>query len=377
MKTKHHAMRQGNVLVLTMFMMVGAFAILAFAVDLGYINLARTELQRSADAAAIAAAWELVDEDALTGYENPWQLEYQVQTKASQYAALNKVTTEQPTLGVGDVVTGYLANPFGPNSEIVQGTGNPLNAVQVRVRKTAGQNGEIPLFFARMLGINQTSCQAEATAALLNNIRGFSTPSSGCNLMLLPFALKLDTWQGRDTYGTDDWGWDSVNHEVTPTGDGIPEVNLFPQETGSPGNSGTIDIGSSNNSTADIARQIVEGISPAELAYHGGKLELDCSGSLSLNGDTGISAGVKDELASIIGQRRIIPLFSQVSGPGNNAQYTIVCFAGVRIMEVKLTGNMSGKRVMVQPACILAQGAIPADGAALSQFVFSPVWLVR
>ena len=43
-------------------------------------------------------------------------------------------------------------------------------------------------------------------------------------------------------------------------------------------------------------------------------------GKLYLNGDTGISAGVKDELASIKGQPRIIPIFSTVSGNGNNAQ---------------------------------------------------------
>ena len=55
-------------------------------------------------------------------------------------------------------------------------------------------------------------------------------------------------------------------------------------------------------------------------------------------GDTGISAGVKDELASIIGQTRIIPVFSSVSGNGNNATYVIVRWVGVRVMAVKLTG---------------------------------------
>ncbi len=94
---------------------------------------------------------------------------------------------------------------------------------------------------------------------------------------------------------------------------------MFPQGTGSPGNRGTVDIGSSNNSTADIARQIVHGISPSDFAQLGGKLEFDDSGKLYLNGDTGISAGVKDELASIMGQPRIIPIFSTVSGNGNNA----------------------------------------------------------
>ena len=46
-------------------MMVGMLAMLALAVDVGYLCLARDQLQRSADAAAIAAAWELVDEEAV------------------------------------------------------------------------------------------------------------------------------------------------------------------------------------------------------------------------------------------------------------------------------------------------------------------------
>jgi len=48
---------------------------------------------------------------------------------------------------------------------------------------------------------------------------------------------------------------------------------------------------------------------------------------------------VKDELASIVGKPRIIPIFDSVSGPGNNASYEIVAFAVVRIMDVKLTGK--------------------------------------
>ncbi len=85
----------------------------------------------------------------------------------------------------------------------------------------------------------------------------------------------------------DDWTWDAESEQVSAGADGILEINLYPQETGSPGNRGTVDIGSSNNSTADIARQIVEGVSIEDLAYHGGKLQFDEDGELMLNGDTG------------------------------------------------------------------------------------------
>jgi hypothetical protein len=96
-----------------------------------------------------------------------------------------------------------------------------------------------------------------------------------------------------------------------------------------------------------------------------------------LNGDTVISAGVKDELASIIGEPRAIPIFENVTGNGNNANYTIVKWQGIRIMAVKLTGSMSKKHVMIQVCPLLTKGVIPSSTSGTSEYVYSPVVLVR
>jgi hypothetical protein len=281
-------------------------------------------------------------------------------------------------LETGDVVVGYIADPFDPNSPMTYTDMNNANAVKVKVRKAATQNGEVPYFFARVLGLNSSASQAEATAALLKNFKGFKAPSNGDKLAMLPFALDIETWNSMLAGGgTDSYRWDADNECVASGSDGIREVNLFPQGTGSPGNRGTVDIGGSNNSTADIARQITEGINAADLShFDGGELKFDDNGELALNGDTGISAGVKDELTSITGQPRIIPLFSNVENPGNNAEYTIVQFVGVRILDVKLTGSMNTKRVIIQPCRVFTYGGIPSEEQS-SQFVYSPVWLVR
>ncbi|EMI21155.1 hypothetical protein RMSM_01902 [Rhodopirellula maiorica SM1] len=83
-------------------------------------------------------------------------------------------------------------------------------------------------------------------------------------------------------------------------------------------------------------------------------------------------------MASIIGKVRIIPIYTTVTGNGNNAMYTIVKFEGVRILEVKLTGKMSGKRVIVQPAKAVARHAI-VDSSPVTQssYLFTPVMLVQ
>ena len=376
--------RRGNILILTAFMMVFMMALLAVAVDIGYLQMARTQLQKTADAAALAAAAELIDNEAISGHPDMSDEATSARAFAIQYAALNKVCSASPTVdsnpnndAVGDIVLGYLADPSDRNATMDFSSTNRYNAVQVRVRRTVNQNGEVPFFFARVLGIQTAPVQATATAALMNTVGGFRTPPDGSNLNILPYALDKNSWDALMAgTGNDAWSWDEVSGAVHGGADGIKEVNLFPQGTGAPGNRGTVDIGSSNNSTSDIARQIVDGISPSDLAHLGGQIKFDAQDQLYLNGDTGISAGVKDELASIRGQPRVIPLFSQVVGPGNNAQYTIVAFAGIRVMEVVLTGSQNSKRILVQPAPVVASGMIPGTSGQGS-FVYSPVWLVR
>jgi hypothetical protein len=222
--------------------------------------------------------------------------------------------------------------------------------------------------------------QTTATAIMAQRISGFSLPpNSAESIDLLPFALDLQTWQGLTT-GTvqDNYAFDAMDGTVSLGSDGIGEINLYPQGTGSPGNRGTVDIGGANNSTNDIARQIVHGISAQDLVDLGKPLTISPEAPLTLNGDTGISAGVKDELTSIIGQTRCIPIFSSVSGNGNNATYTIVSWVGVRILNVKLTGKMSGKQLIVQPAPLIARHAvIGGSGEGSSELVFSPVILAR
>jgi hypothetical protein len=66
-----------------------------------------------------------------------------------------------------------------------------------------------------------------------------------------------------------------------------------------------------------------------------------------------------------------------VSGNGNNANYTIVKWQGIRIMHVKLTGSMSQKKVMIQVAPAMTPGTIPSTTSGTSKYVFSPVVLVR
>jgi len=367
----------------------------AFAVDMGFITVARTELQRSADAAAVAASWRLIGDTTSGASETTSSAVSQARATAAEYSFANQVCSAKPLIDTntgnasnGDVVIGYLSDWESETLSLDFSNLANFNTVQVRVRRDATLNGEIPLFFARVLGQDSISVEATATAAILKNIGGFEIPAGGDNLGILPFALDEPTWEEMEKGASGDpnvvqdswtreWNSDTNEWDVNSGGDGTYEVNLYPKGTGSPGNRGTVDIGSSNNSTNDIARQVVDGVNASDLDHHGGKLEFNADGKLFLNGDTGISAGIKDELASIIGQPRIIPVFRAVNGPGNNATYTIVKWAGVTITDVKLTGSNNSKRVIIQPANVVTRGAVPSTTTGTSSFIYSPGHLIR
>lgn len=374
---KRQPKRQGATIVLILVMMVVLLAALAFTVDVGLMYVAQNQLQASADSSAMAAAWELVEQSRANN-TNDATIETAVNNAASQYSQLNEVLQAGPALGATDFEIGRVADVENP---VFQPTTTNFNAVRIRVRRTDDQNGAIPLFFGRFFGRDDNQQTATALAGLSRNIRGFRPPPDGSNLEILPFALDVQTWDDMmlNGGGTDDYAYNEATGALTSGSSDLKrEVNLYPQGTGSPGNRGTVDIGSSNNSTADIARQILYGVSAADLAHHGGKLEFNSDHKMYLNGDTGISAGVKDELAAIIGQKRIIPLFTQVTGPGNNASYEITRLVGVRILHVKLTGPMSKKQLIIQPADVVSKGTIPnTTTTQTSENVFSPVWLMR
>lgn len=383
MSRLHRSRRRGVIAILAAVFSVVMIGMAAFAVDIGYMLSVKEELQRTADAAALAACWDYSQQ--LVDGVQPDVAEQSARLAASCYAGSNVVSTESPALNTnysnspsGDLVFGHVADVYGTNVQLDTSGANVFNAVHVKVRRDESVNGMAPYFFARIFGKTGQSLEASATAAIVRDIKGFQTLNGGGNIDILPFALDLDTWNGWVAgYGEDNYSYNEATQSVSCGPDGKLEVNLYPQGTGSPGNRGTVDIGSNNNSTADICRQILYGVSSDDLAYHGGALEFNSCGKLYLNGDTGISAGCKDELAAIKGQPRAIPIFSEVNGPGNNAIYTIVKWYGIRIMDVKLTGPMNKKHVTIQAAPLVTSGVVPSSTEGTSSYVYSPVVLLQ
>lgn len=376
--------RRGVITIVAALLSIALFGIVAFTVDVGYVLSVKEEMQRTADAAALAACWDYSKQ--IADGEDPQDAEASARAVAAEYASGNVISQAPPEIDAnysnspsGDLVFGYVQDVYGASPQLDTTSSGLYNAVRVKVRRDETLNGQAPLFFAKVFGFVGQSLDSTATAAIVRDVRGFQTPAGDSKVELLPFTLDWHTWHNWQVHceGDDDWTWDVDNEVVCAGSDGWLEVSLYPQGTGSPGNRGTVDIGGSNNSTSDIARQILHGVSKDDLAHHGGALEFDECGKLYLNGDTGISAGVKDELDAIKGDPRIIPIFYEVNGPGNNAEYTIVKWMGVRVMDVKLTGPMNKKHVTIQAAPCVTPGVLPATTTGSSSYVYSPAVLLE
>lgn len=398
--------RRGTMAIFAAIMLVVLLACVAFAVDLGYIIAARAQMQNAADAAALAGASQLLDPSLLQGSSsqtdaiNATMGNVRIQAKAfalnnpcfKTSLILDSNTTNSAS---GDVVCGYMANLYDRSQSItptVAANGAAPNVVQVCIHQDTIRNGSLSLFFARILGNSTANLQATATAGYQASVSGFKISAPGyTTCKLLPFTLDVNVWNSvLAGSGPDVFSRDPATGIVSNGSDGIPECKLYPLSNGNgggngssglpPGNFGTVDIGAPNNSTADLSRQILYGPNANDLSYFpNNTVQLDpTTKTLTLQGDTGISAGMKDELASIIGQPRIIPLYSSVSGPGNNAVYTIVGFAGIVVTDAVLTGSLSSKHITIQPCFVIDPNAIGGDSSSsTSYFVVRPLGLIR
>ena len=257
-----------------------------------FCELAKTETQRTADATAHAAAIE---------FSRSGDIEEAIDLARKfprDFTAANPVLGDIATVTPNvDVIIGRYEFGSG-QTDLSFGDPATFNAVKVRIRRTGEQNGAVPLFFASVFGRYQQDLESEAIAALIRNVKGFKIPPSGENVPLLPITVKASYWKNafaegdhddgdNDDDDDDNWSYDPATRKVSAGSDGISEVTLFPNVTGSAGNLGTVNIGVSNNSAAYLGSQIRNGLDQSALDYHGGSLELDAGGQFELSGNPG------------------------------------------------------------------------------------------
>jgi hypothetical protein len=172
--------QRGAIIPLTAIMIATLIAFGAIAVDIGYLMVARNQIQNAADAAALNGARFLYPMIGAPKKIN-WT---SAQTQATNAIALNKVSTS--SLSTGTVTTG-LWNITG-TTPIFQATtnnpsGNNLAAVRVVINKQdVGNGGPMDTFFAGIFGIDTMTVNATAVAVV-------ASPST-VNQTLFPVSVS-------------------------------------------------------------------------------------------------------------------------------------------------------------------------------------------
>ena len=200
-----------------------------------------------------------------------------------------------------------------------------LDTVRVSIRRDDLANSSVSLYFARLFGSNNADVSATATA-VLQKARLLEAGTD-----ILPFAVPLDVWVSK-----------THNEEWSIYGDGRLEDQFGNQI---PGNWGTLDIGHQSNSSSDLVDQINNGLRQQDLdalnadgtistTHH-----IDSQLTMSLNGDTGLSSGLKSAVQNAHGTKKIVPIFNSFTGQGGSVNYQIVSWGVVEVVDSGWNGN--------------------------------------
>lgn len=172
--------RRGAIIVAVAVSLIAIMGFVALSIDVGHIYNVKAELQRTADAAALAAVAELSK-----GGSDTAAMESARQT-ASQYAAINQVLSAPLLLDDTDITFGRAYVSSGDGKYTFETTQVAPNAVRVRARRTTDSpSGPVPLFFARALGIATADVSAQATAVVI--------PRDICFVLDLSGSLHYDS----------------------------------------------------------------------------------------------------------------------------------------------------------------------------------------
>ena len=156
--------RRGAILVLAAVVMVILLAFVAMTVDVGFVELTRTQLQLAADAGALAGAMEL------SATDDPALVRTNARNAILQTAALHRAGDKASVVidPVADITFGKTVWNAATQSYTTQwgNAATPYSVVKVRAMRTISGSGDnrLPLFFAPAVGSSKADVGAEAIA---------------------------------------------------------------------------------------------------------------------------------------------------------------------------------------------------------------------
>ena len=149
--------RRGTIVLLSCALMVCLLALVALAVDVGYIAHAHTELQRTADAVALAAAAKLPNQSTA--------MDAGIDTAASNDTSIaTSLNDNDFEFGWWNRNTSTFTTPAPANRSV--------NAVRVTVARTQDRGNPLSLFFGQVVGKGIADITCKSTAYMDRSLCG-------------------------------------------------------------------------------------------------------------------------------------------------------------------------------------------------------------
>jgi hypothetical protein len=370
--------RDGAVAPLMALLLVPLLAMVAFAVDAGWMVLSQSDLQNAADAAALAGAQQLLGQQQL----NPSTHQYTLVNGFAQYyqpgqtqqstilaAATSAATAtakdfasyqsaggnKSLTLNDADIQFGF-TDSSGEFTPMPLFTGFP-NTIKVVLRLDTQANGPLKLFFGPVLGMKSINLTATASATIYaGTINGFNMSSSLLS-RILPMTYDVNHWNNflKTGFGPD--GTQSLDPNGTPQLQAYPSIKFV-------GNFGMLSLDQLTDGASTIGSWIDNGVSMNTLQVDVNDNLLPLSAhnpnAWDWKGNSGLKTSDIHAVMPVVGNTYLLPLFKPVDpgipdpstyqpgvNTGTNYGYNIVQFVGIRITFV------NNSSVMVEPAGVI------------------------
>jgi Flp pilus assembly protein TadG len=418
--------RRAAVAPMAALLMTFLVGMLAFSIDIGYISAVQAELQNAADAAALAAVEQLQSPFVLfnaPGQTNQQTIYNWVTTNttsssspictAQQFAYYNQAGGVNVTVPSSDISFSFYDGTTFSSPSLA----NFPNTVNVITRRDNTANNPLGLFFGQVFGISTVSLTATASATMYNGIpgspssgtpgtSGYQAPIFGANLTanppfttsgtsskitidahILPVALDINVWtnfangnfvftNGAFVSSTSAY---LTSDNVSAASNNLPQLQVYPNNTNTPGSFGLIDVGLPSNNTPAFENWILDGTTPNDIAYllKNSLLPVSPSAPQPWKVGPGMKSALLSSFEAVMGQANLIPLFQPSSplpgyvaatGTGQNATYAVIGFAS--IMVTQATGSGSSMNISIQPASIVSPTLVipyPLPAATFTQ----------
>ncbi len=356
-----------------------AFALLVVGAAIGLVlnslwkDSATVELRNAAEAAALAAAGEYLNDALLAPLVDP-ELQIELaKLRAAEVAFSNRVAGQPVELDLspeGDIQFGTRLYNHENNDSVFIATHENPDVVEVRATRLRSHGNPLWFFFSGVTGRAEADAQAIVEVAFENLIDHFQ-PTPSALVPCLPLAILASDPQGKRTdtwayaieqrHGPDFFRFDETTRQVIEEPDGIPEIELKSVPLNSSSLAGNVHLLEFANDLGEmqLISQIAKGLTADDLRLLQGRLP--AQDRFDTTGSGNITTPVQMALEAQIGQPRLCLLYPSAEELNVPGWARLICqgVVAIRVLQVLPEGNESAT-VIVQPTVMTTKTAVLA-----------------